>query len=212
MWRLKCQVDCLEFYSETVWQTFPGYKTEQEIFGLKYLDKKNKGNEKVGVLHQKQSHYNYQIGSRTENNTRRKISSVLLSPRSLEITKFCFKACSLQDMQKKKSPCHPLPTQFKVAPGTSSVTQNIINIGGLAGVQSLSNLRHLLESVPPAFHSQFFTGHCRQACWRPLTHPTLGEGKEPTAFFAFWRLLFQKSSPRIPGTPKVSESVQPSNQ
>ena len=40
------------------------------------------------------------------------------------MTGFCFKAHFLK--KASKSPCHPLPCQFKVAPGTSPPTQSTI--------------------------------------------------------------------------------------
>ena len=85
-------------------------------------------------------------------------------------------------------------------------SKGIMNVGGLAGLQSLSSFRHLLESVSPGLHSQACTGHC----W--YTHVRPGEGKEPTAFSAFQCTPHPKSSPRIPCAPRASSSVRPSQQ
>ena len=59
---------------------------------------------------------------------------------------FCLTAHFLLDTERK-SPCHPLPAQFKVTPGTTSPTQKYLKPGGLAGLQSLSSFRHLSESA-----------------------------------------------------------------
>ena len=80
--------------------------------------------------------------------------------------------------------------------------KSIINVGGLAGLQLLSSLRNLLESVTPGLCSRVHPGHHWQACWCPSTCPSLGGGERTDWLFAFWWTLFLKSSPRIPSVRK----------
>lgn len=93
---------------------------------------------------------------------------------------------------KEKSPCHSLPVQFQVAPGTSSPNQKYLSIGGLACLQLLSSFRYLSESEPPGL---LFTAGCSLPtttqglcwwplavlCWWPLTCLHQGRGMRPAA-------------------------------
>ena len=91
--------------------------------------------------------------------------------------------------------------------------QNIINIGGLADLRSLSSSKHLLVPVSLGLHSQACTDHCWPACWHPLTCPPPEEGKEPTNFLLPGALYFKSPLLEAQAQPKpVGASSFPANE
>ena len=113
---------------------------------------------------------------------------------------------------KKKSPvilCH-ISSRLHQEP--LLWPESIMNVRGLAGLQSLSSSRHLFPWVcAPGPRSQACTVHCWQVCWWPLTHPSPGRWMNQLTFH-FPVCSISKVLSQNPCVLKVSGSVQLSKQ